>query len=41
MRKPTFWFPTKSDTKQVVQVYKFGKRLEISDLEIRGIVLSM
>ena len=36
MRKPTFWFLTWSDTNQVV-----GQGLEISDLERRGIVLSI
>ena len=31
MRKPTFWFPTRSDTNQAVQLQKMAKRLEISD----------
>ena len=37
MGKPTFWFTTRSDTNQAVQLHK----LEISDLESRGIILSM
>ena len=42
MRKPKFWFPTLSDTNQAVQLQKMAiERLEISDLESRGIILSM
>ena len=41
MGKPTMWFPNRSDTNRAVHVQKNGKRLEILDLESRGIVLSM
>ena len=41
MRKPTIWVPTRSDKKRAVQSQKMvGWRLEILDLESRGIVLS-
>ena len=40
MRKPTFWFPTRSDTNQTVQLQKMARCLKISDLETRGILLS-
>ena len=38
MRKPTFWFSTRSDTNQAVQLQKMTRGLK---LESRGIVLSM
>ena len=38
MRKPTFWFPTWSDTNQVVQLQKMDRGFN-SDLESRGVVL--
>ena len=41
MRKPTFWFPTWSDTNPAVQLQKMARGLEISDLESRVIVLFM
>ena len=41
MRKPTFLFPTRFDTNQAVQPQKMARGLEISDLERRGVVLSM
>ena len=41
MGKPTFWIPTWSDTNQAVIAIESGKRLEISDLENRGIVLAI
>ena len=41
MRKPTFWFLTRSDTNQAVQLQKMARGLKISDLESRGIGLSM
>ena len=28
MRKPTFWFPTRSDTNQAVQLQKIARGLE-------------
>ena len=39
MRKPTFWFPTWSDTNKAVQLQKMAGCLEISGLESRGIVV--
>ena len=39
MRKPTFWFQNWSDTNQAVHATEDGYRLEISDLESRGILL--
>ena len=41
MRKPTFLFATWSDTNQAVQLQKMARGLKFSDLESRGIVLSM
>ena len=40
MRKPTIWVPTKSDTNQPVESQMMA-RLEILELESRGIVLSL
>ena len=41
MRKPVFGFPTRSDTNRAVQALMMVKRLEISNLGRRGILLSM
>ena len=32
MRKPTFWFPTWSDTNQAVQLQKMGRGLKVEGL---------
>ena len=40
MRKPTFWFPTWSDTNQTVQPQKMARGLKFQIYKSRGIVLS-
>ena len=41
MRKPTMWFPIRSNTNQAIQSTKDGKRLDILDLQSRETVLSV
>ena len=41
VRKPTILVPTTSDSNRAVKSQKMVKRLEILDLESRGIVLSV
>ena len=36
MRKPTFWFPTWSDTNQTVQLKKMARGLKFRIYEIKG-----
>ena len=40
MRKPTMWFPKRSDTNRAVQAQKMVRDWKFLDLESRGIVLS-
>ena len=37
MRKPTFWFPTRSDTNQAVQPQKMARGLKIRTLKVEGL----
>ena len=37
MRKPTFWFPTWSDTNQAVQLQKMARGLKFRILEEEGL----
>ena len=36
MRKPTFWFPTWSDTNQAVQLQKMARGLKFQIKEVEG-----
>ena len=37
MRKPTFWFPTSSDTNQVVQLQKMNRGLKFWIEKVKGL----
>ena len=37
MRKPTFWFPIRSDTNQAVQLQKIARGLKIWIHEVEGL----
>ena len=37
MRKPTFWFPTGSDTNQAVQLQKVARRLKFRLKTVEGL----
>ena len=37
MRKPTFWFPTWSDTNQAVQLQKVARGLKFQLLKVEGL----
>ena len=37
MRKPTFWFPTWSDTNQAVQLQKMARGLKFRTLKVEGL----
>ena len=37
MRKPTFWFPTRSDTKQAVQSQKMARGLKFHIWKVEGL----
>ena len=37
MRKPTFWFPTRSDTNQAVQPQKMARGLKFGIKEVEGL----
>ena len=37
MRKPTFWFPTWSDTNQAVQLRKMARGLKFRIKEVEGL----
>ena len=37
MRKPTFWFPTWSDTNQAVQLQKIAGGLKVRIYEVEGL----
>ena len=37
MRKPTFWFPTWSDTNQAVQLQKMARGLKFRIYEVEGL----
>ena len=37
MRKPTFWFPTWSDSNQAVQLQKMARGLKFRILEVEGV----
>ena len=37
VRKPTFWFPTWSDTNQAVQLQKMARGLKFRILEVEGL----
>ena len=37
MRKPTFWFPTWSDTNQAVQLQKMARGLKFRILKVEGV----
>ena len=37
MRKPTFWFPTRSDTNQAVQPQKMARGLKFRVLKVEGL----
>ena len=37
MRKPTFWFPTRSDTNQAVQLPKMARGLKFRIKEVEGL----
>ena len=37
MRKPTFWFPTRSDTNQAVQLQKMARGLKFRILKVEGL----
>ena len=37
MRKPTFWFPTRSDAKQAVQSQKMARGLKFGIYEVEGL----
>ena len=37
MRKPTFWFPTWSDTNQAVQVQKIARVLKFQVKKVEGL----
>ena len=37
MRKPTFWFPTWSDTNQAVQLQKMARGLEFQIYKVKGL----
>ena len=37
MRKPTFWFPTRSDTNQAVHPHKMARGLKCRIYEVEGL----
>ena len=37
MRKPTFWFPTRSNTNQAVQLHKMARGLKFCMYEVEGL----
>ena len=37
MRKPTFWFPTRSDTNQAVQLQKMDRGLKFRIQKVEGL----
>ena len=37
MRKPTFWFPTRSDTNQAIQIQKMARGLKFRIQEVEGL----
>ena len=37
MRKPTFWFPTRSDTNQAVQLQKMARGLKFRIRKVEGL----
>ena len=37
MRKPTFWFPTRSDSNQAVQLQKMARGLKLRIKEVEGL----
>ena len=37
MRKPTFWFPTRSDTNRAVQSQKMARDLKFRIQEVKGL----
>ena len=37
MRKPTFWFPTWSDTNQAVQLQKMARGLKLRIYKVEGL----
>ena len=37
MRKPTFWFPTRSDTNQAVQLQKMARGLKFRIKKVEGL----
>ena len=37
MRKPTFWFPTRSDTNQAVQLQKMARGLKFRIQKVKGL----